>query len=442
MKKSYTLFAAFAVAALLVGCSKDDVSSPTTANNNFNENEIGFLSSTSNSASTKADVVDIESIQGDDVGFVVYAVTNDGTDYYIGGEYYKYSSGSWVWDVDEDEGESAPEWPTVDTDYPITFYALYSNDYSNIVNYNKNTEVADGETPKADVEILEADITIGAVGKQFDILSTTVSTSSKPSGGKLSLDFSHILSRVNFELDVAKSATVYLQNVEFADLSDEDTFDILSTGWNGNEDVTTATYSYLSVTDEDILKIVYKDETGVSGNDATNVDLMLLPHTFTPWKLTSPVSGARVGMIYRLEVTGDVDYIGYQNAGDYPKFTDDNEHDVAKDDPLFVKVAVPLKTTGEDDTWFLGTAYDYTLTMGSNSSNNGYYVSTNYYDKNGNETEFPIYKTDPDDGDDPDSTDDDYEGEIVEIGDPVTTGEICFDVTVSNWDKGESTSLN
>lgn len=414
MKKNYTLFAAFAMAAIFVSCS--DKMDESTASTLYNEDEIGFLSSTS-----RATVVTIDELMDANTGFNVYATngSDDAMAEFIDGASYVYGD-SWGWNG------TSYSWPSEADEYPINFYALYLPDYTGV-----NFEVGSGSATLAPT------VAIAAADSQFDMLRATSTADNEPVGGKITLDFAHILSRVNFNVEVGDESTVYVIKSDLRGFEDTNVYDAVSHSW-GENGSGSADYSYITISNPTNI-IEVSGGSSISDADITNLDLMLMPHTFTVWDLAdasskdtdgSPLlSGGRVELFYRMTESNGTDYVGYGDATLHPNYTAATGLDA--DDSLFIKIAMPLAAEGDDTgTWAMGKNYSYLLTLSTTASSNGYYADTVYYDQDGNRTDLPVI---------PVGGDDDEE---VEVGDLVTTGEICFEITVADWGDPVGTSLN
>ena len=102
-----------AAALVLASCAKDEVMQV----NSQSPDVIGFSSGTSRAA-----INDLAALQGASAGFKVYGQTNSATVWYTnvdGTNNYAYSSPTWGW------AGTAALWPTVASDYPMDFYAMY-----------------------------------------------------------------------------------------------------------------------------------------------------------------------------------------------------------------------------------------------------------------------------------------------------------------------------
>ncbi|MFI3306040.1 MAG: fimbrillin family protein [Rikenellaceae bacterium] len=404
MKKSYIYQMAALLALSLVACSEDDMSS-AEGTNRFGEQEIGFMPT-----STRADITDLEG------GFSVYATKgNTPAEYMIAGGTYYFNS-DWDWNG------TSYSWPDATTDYPVKFYAFYLNDA-----YEVNDD---------DVSTLNSDVTVLEVGSQVDILSATQETNVRPVGGKLSLEFSHIMTCINLTIDATVGSLLHIQSVKFVGVDDENTYDFLTSSWGETTSIAsdTPSYAYLSVQNPASIIINETDSKSTTIKDATTAitstsgSLFLMPQILSPWNLTTTLADARVEIIFRStavveEATESDTQIGYVEAQDHPDYTDGSE--VSATSPLFIRVAYPLISSSmseKDYTWVDGYSYNYAVTLGHNGVTNGYFASDKYYDEDGDETEFEI--------------------DNAEVGEEVTPGEIHFTPSIINWIPATSISLD
>ncbi|MFI3303140.1 MAG: hypothetical protein SNF68_00700 [Rikenellaceae bacterium] len=408
MKKSYIFQLAALLSLSLVACSEDE-GSTVSQTNRFGEQEVGFMPS-----STRADITDLES------GFQVHATkgTNP-TSFMISGDTYLMdSSGDWGWDG------TTNYWPETTDEYPVNFYAYYlTSAYSVTADDTATT--------------LEADITVLDAGSQVDILSTQKETDVRPVGGKLSLEFEHIMTCINLDIAATSNSLLYIQSVKFVGADDTNTYDMFTASWGDDTSVadtsTETNYAYLTTSNP--AQMVTLDTSAITGSatgiTSTYGSFYLMPQTLSPWDLSTTLADARVEIIFRStavveesSATADDDQIGYTNASDHPDY-DASTATVSADEHLFVKIAYPLTSStvsGDDYLWNSGSSYLYNVTLGSVGVTNGYFASTNYYDEDGNETDFSI--------------------DNAEIGDEVTPGEIHFTPTLVDWVTESTSSFN
>ncbi len=404
MKKSYIYQMTALLALSLVACSEDEIGF-SEGTNRFGEQVIGFMPT-----STRADITDLQG------GFTVYATKGDTpAEYMIPGGTYYYTS-DWGW-----YGQSY-SWPNAVTDYPVKFYAFYLNGI-----YTVNAP---------DVTTLNSDVTVKEVGGQVDILAATQQTDVRPVGGKLSLEFNHIMTCINLTIESTAGSLLHIQSVKFVGVDDTNNYDFLNSAWGSTTSIASTTsepsYDYLSlqrpasiVINEDETTSITDAKTGIT---STSGSLFLMPQILSQWDLTTKLADARVEIIFRstnvvAKATESDTQIGYVEAQDYPNYTSDSG--VSATSPLFVRVAYPLISStknGDNYSWVKGYSYNYAVTLGHNNVTNGYFASDKYYDEDGNETVFEI--------------------ENAEIGEEVTPGEIHFTPSIVDWVPASVTSFN
>ena len=421
MKKllKFLMFTATA-SIVMVSCSKSEV----TKFNVQNPDVIGFSLTTS-----RAPINTLLTVQSNSAGFEVYA-TNPGsitaTSWYTGvdgTENYGYgtSGTNWGWIA-----SGNPTWPTSAVGYPMSFYAMYPSD---------------GVAPYTYPNIQRV-ITIAALAtNQVDHLAArAIGVAGKPSDGRLSMTFNHILSKIDFGIVAGHAKTVILQESGVQNVHSVATYDYVTGLWGSTG--TDTDYEYY----KNLMTPI--QFTGTDTNEATPVPiytaghsnhLMLMPQTaHITWDPTGIIvantvtAGSFASLTYRLTNAAD-DEIGYTNAGDYEvdypgyltgiswpgwsTYTALGSGTDEYNDALFIKVGFPLAAA--NFTWALGKGYTYNIGLGTNGSCNGYYTADTYFDKDGNDTGIPVIGSD---------------GTKVDIGDPVTDGIIHFKVTVTNWD--------
>ncbi len=413
MKRKFLLIAASV--ALMASCTKQDEPLAMVQEEIPSSDIIGFRANTSRAAT-----LTLDNIEGDATGFGVYATsttTADGDTWFLdGSNKYKYTSPTWGW------SGTSEQWPTDAATYPITFFALYAPTYTGIT----VETVTKGGTVANTADPLSADITIQAPAAQSDILAATVVADTKPSDGKLSMSFNHILSKVDVGIIPGYNKTIYVNYLAANNLDNSGTYSIGTKAWSA----TSGTFT----TDYDISSALTSFTSGITGSDsaektataitatADNKSLMLLPQNATAsdtdtWVANVDPTGTLIEMRYRSEYlsseSGDMeDAIGYADASDHPAYNPVD--DVAFDNKaLFVKVGFPLSTA-----WTMGSNYTYNIRMGTADATNGYLLDDYFYDEDGNRTKFKI----------------DFD---KEPGDPISEGEINFDITVKEW-VGES----
>ncbi len=396
MKKNSLFIAACTL--LFASCSQDAVEEVVNSSAS-STNQIGFLSSTS-----RASVITLDELQGDEVGFVVYGIKSDGDGEWDtemnGSNYYTHVSGDWAW------SETTPEWPDVDTEstaYPINFYAIYYLAESS------------GVTVVNTSEDLLAITYAAPTDGQVDILTASTSTDTRPSGDKLPLTFNHILSKVECQVTTGDDYVVYAQSVGFNNICSKRSYLVASSAWDSQDMSSTNLYPYMTTQTEAI-------NTSEDDLVASYGTLMLLPQESTSWQPTDEdvenLDGSYIYFIYRATDLNGGDIFGYTDAASHPDYDPDTDSNY-NDTPLFVKVGYPLGTSS-----FIieaGKSYLYDINIGTTDATNGYLIADNYYDMYGNETDFDV--------------------KSKEIGDPLTDGYINFEVYVNDWEGSTSTTI-
>ncbi len=361
---------------------------------------------------TRASVTDLDALESSSSGFTVYAVENGNeTDFYISNGIYKYTSGSWGWTVTS----PAKVWPEDSSSYPMTFYALYTNGSGSV-----STSTTAGST-----KTLNYDVTIATAPNQVDIVAAVESPETRPSGGLLTLNFGHILSRINVDFTTESTLRVHIQSVNVAGLDDNRIYDAISQSWTDDAtDDNSKSYVYLA-TANPAYQLV-SDMSGVSStsNNGTVIEslttlttddkcygsLMLMPQQLVAWSASSiDVDDARVEVIYRisnLDASGSTesDDIGYADATQHPDYATSGSS--AKE--LFIKVAFPM-----DTEWNKNLIYSYSAQLGGLGTSGGLYMDDTYYDENGNDTDLLI--------------------DTAEVGESVNDNNINFTPVVTSW---------
>ncbi len=410
MKKEHLLIAAAALIAV-TSCTKEEASVGTVSQSQGNTDVINFTTNTS-----RAETMDLSDLMSDASGFEVFATQADSESWLINSDYYQYSTttGEWSWKTEEHA------WPTDTDDYPITFYSVYASDLSDVT--------LSAATDLSTTTPLTASIAIAEPTNQIDLLATATSTSTKPSDGKLSISFDHVLSKIDFGVIIGSEKKVYLAAFELNNLEDEGDYDLKAGTWDVTSTSSDASYP---LTDFTPVNGVTGDETTAISftNTSDEYSLMLLPQTTTTWDVsswdgTTSIVDTHIEMNYRATYDTDTtsgesyeDFIGYTYAQDHPDYDSTNsEHTKYYNKALFVKVGYPLSST-----WSLGKNYTYNIKIGTEDATNGYLLDDVYYDEDGDETPFDV---------DLDK----------EIGDPLSDGNIHFNVSVGDWDSEGNTS--
>jgi hypothetical protein len=407
MKKS--IFGLAAIALLAVGCAEN----ATVAENPIaNPDAIGFELGTGKV--TRATSSTVATIQGDAAGFGIYGVKGTSNTPFIENAAYGWEGGTaWGWlstDI---------EWP-VSTEFPIDFYAYYPK-----------AGTALGAALTASYTVLDN------VANQIDHLAAQkVDINAKPANSKVTLDFKHILSKIDFAMTVGAGVTVPLQYVAVRNVANQATYNYGTMAWGSLSSTNSSDYVYLDAdpaTTTTNTKATTAEAVAVTGD---NNSMILMPQNLSSkaWDGLVDAPGTAESYIeanYRVfETDGGEDIVGYTDASNHPGFLtllDETEQAALNGKPLFVKVGYPLGTE-----WLQSTAYTYVLRLGDPAAGGGQLIDENFYDENGDRTDLPVvYPTTPGDPDQPD------------IPDPIypTNNVIGFDVVVTDWLDGGDINL-
>jgi len=381
------IFSMAAVALLTFSCTRSEVE-------NFNITTPNAISLNPNTASTRAAIMDLDSLKLDVYGFVVYADTV-GTaisdDWFIDRANHVFGTDGWGF-------YPSILWPN--TGYPLVFLAYYPDD--------SNSGVITGVTTPAlpfTSSSLELAISIPPEkGLQEDILvARDTQLIEKPSNGQLQIDFKHILSKVNFTVSTSDGTSLitdpdhkaYILAVGFSNLFSTNTFEAVDDTWGplapGDP---TADYNYhnafVGLTGADIydeIEFVNADKNPFfTGAAADTSHLMLLPQDPIKWVVTgtiaAPTNEAHIKMLYRLQVSGNDDFIGYLHADDHDDYST-TPSIAGYTDQLYVLVGFSYA-----GTWESGKGYSYDIPLPGKGG--GIYLDVNYYDNQGNKTDLVI----------------------------------------------------
>ncbi|MFI3302112.1 MAG: hypothetical protein SNH35_05935 [Rikenellaceae bacterium] len=407
MKKEHLLIAAAAIFAIS-SCTKEESAVNNTPQIATSTDVINFTTNT-----TRAETMELSDILGDETGFEVFATqsNSDGsTTWLINSDYYKYNTTNeeWEWKT------SNYAWPTTTDEFPVTFYAVYASDLSGVTTASAAASDLSKSTPAT------VAITIAEPAKQVDLLATATAADSKPLDGKLSICLDHVLTKIDFGIITGSDRKVYLGAFQLNNLEYEGTYDIDASEWAVTSTSGDAEYPLTDFT----------PVNGEEGNESTAISftntedeysLMLLPQTTTEWDVENwdgtAISETHIEMNFRMTDANDSDFFGYTYAIDYPGYESDNpEHIEYAEEALYLKVGYPLSTT-----WASDYNYTYNIKLGTEFATNGYLLDDYYYDEEGEKTPFPI--------------------EIdKEIGEPLSDGNIHFDVSVCGWSDDNATS--
>ncbi|MFI3258823.1 MAG: fimbrillin family protein [Rikenellaceae bacterium] len=407
MKKSYIITAAIALSAAAISCS-DETNGTDRGSGLFDEEKINIIPTTS-----RADITDLQD------GFTVYATKgSSSTTFEISEQTYAYdsSTSTWNWSGTGD----APTWPESTDDYPMIFYAYYGDVIDSETKYTVTADDSNGLSLTSDITILSSD-------KQVDILSTSQQTDVHPTSGTLSMEFSHILSQVTLALTATENSRLHIQSIKFCGLKGSNTFDIMEQSWATITSDSDSEYEFLTHSKSALELLSSSSSSTVTSGleySPTYATLYLMPHELVSWDLSSTVANGRIEVIFRVtkdadDTTDGDDMLGYSDAeatfGETATSSLTNSNT-----PLFIKMAIPLSVP-TTNTWAAGSSYTYNITLGATGTNNGYFADTVYYDEDGVATTITIDNAD--------------------IGEEVTSGEICFSVTLKAWTPTDSITL-
>jgi len=385
------IFSVAAIAIMLVSCSQNDqevVNIPTS----------DAISLNPSTAVTRASVTNFNTLQTSTDGFRVYATSGALTAWYQdadgkridGNNHHKWDNVSGKWGFEY----PGVKWPTDASGYPMTFWAIYPVSHTAMTIAPTNPTSTD----------LSLNVTIPAhLDNQIDILSTKGSTNVKPATANLSLNFKHILSKVNFKVsttenDVRDSA--FVQAVGFNGIYNANNFNVISQGWNGNGHTGKTEFNYYnrfipeSTPNNTILEVVkfnnIEDAPFYPG--ATDKNMMLLPQSPDMWKpqvgVTPPgnlpkTGDAYVRVMYRFELTTDKDYIGFRSALDHPDYEGSEAQDKGYVGPLFVLAGYTY-----EGIWVEGKGFMYNIPLPGTSG--GRLLDERLYDDKGNPTDLTL----------------------------------------------------
>lgn len=400
---------------IVMGCSTVEDGVLTSSSNTYDANHINFTTQT-----TKAMSNDVGSIEGDTDGFVVYGVEVDSSDWsdYLDGNSYIYDldTKKWGW-----KSEETPSWPSPFVQ--MNFYAHYPTTASGFSASDTAPSRLIGEIEVESSILDQTDYLASASG---DILT-------KPLTGILSLNFTHIMSKISFSVIQEEGILTLIRQLGIENIINKGSYDYIASQWNTLSNTNIGSFSDYIGSSGPFAKYGVADQV-----DLICIDdhyLILIPQTSgdednqTPlWDGSSKIDesgdlipeGAYISIRYRLSDNKDTeDMVGYafrrscSNETEYD--TGDYFYNVYKLDggsytsPLYVKAG--FKLTAEQLDWEAGSEYNYTLQL---HKSGGIYLSEYYYDVDGRNTFIRV------DG-------------SPSVGDPVFPADISAGVTVSGW---------
>jgi hypothetical protein len=395
------IYSAAVIALMMVSCTQNEMEV-------FDVTTSDAIALNPGTATTRATVTYLSTLQGDANGFIVYATSgaafsswySDGTNS-INGIAHKYSAGKWGFNPDI-------KWPAATTGYPMNFYAYYPQ-------RGTGNDVVTNVTATYNPVSIELDVTIPTdILKQKDVIHAKNSTAAKPGSSNLLMNFKHALSKVNFTVTnsdgtnnlSAADQEAFILATGFNNLFTAGKFNIVTEAWNpylaGAAAGTRTGYNYYNAFVPSPTAYVQKSFKGaVDKAFFTGIDsnLMLLPQNPQIWgAVTIPpalpaANDAYVQMMYRVENNAapvNPDYIGYKNATAHPNYAASALAARNYTGPLFVKVGFIFQAG-----WLSGKGYTYNIPVPG--AGGGRLLDEYYYDDHGNRTDLEVIGTDPGD---------------------------------------------
>ncbi|MFI3295904.1 MAG: fimbrillin family protein, partial [Rikenellaceae bacterium] len=300
----HRIYWAILLLIMVVGCTKLDTK---TLVNTYDSDAINFVTQT-----TKAISYDIDTMQSDADGFVVYGVEVDSPSWYdnLDGNRYIFdpSYQLWEWSSSDD-----PLWPVPFSQ--MNFYAYYP-------------ERALGFSPQASSpSTLTGDIVVeSSILNQTDFLaSSSGDILAKPSTGVLPLSFSHIMSKVSFSVLQDAGVLTVIRQLGIENIINTGTYDYINSSWQELSNRNLGSFDDYVGSSGPFAKYGVADQT-----DPIRIDghyLMLIPQTGGDGDNQTPVwdgtlsdddrgegvpEGAYISMRYRTSANEDTeDLVGY-----------------------------------------------------------------------------------------------------------------------------------
>jgi hypothetical protein len=391
MKKFVLIFAAAAL--MFVGCTQEKPLSVVTEN----PNSIGFDMSTGKTG-TRATTNNLAALKADATGIGIYATNTSSSAEYIANIAYKWdTSGSkWVWNGTEQT------WPTTEDGYPLNFYAYFPKSGTSLT-----------------TALTQSYTIVTNPANQKDLLAANhTGVITRPSSSNVSLDFKHMLSKVDFKMAVGAGMTAYIQSIAVHSAGSIRTFNYGTLTWNATAPTANANYSYMVAPVSPSNEFIGQSPVTPAAVTGSSGSLMLMPQDFTSraWdkKEGTIATSSYIEVVYRMiETQTGKDVVGFTDATNYPDYATVGNGVTGS---LFVKVGYPL-----DTNWAMGKAYTYTIYLGTPSASGGNLVNPNFVEDNGSDSGLPV--VDPSD-DTPIPVPD----PIVDVDKP-----IGFTVSVSDW---------
>jgi len=409
------IFSMAAIALLTFSCTRSEVE-------NLNFSTPDAISLNPWTASTRAYIANLDSLKNDPSGFVVYADTANAGWYIEGVSHIFSTTTGWGF-------SPAVSWPVNTADYPVTFRAYYPDTASitGIILVSSSAPPATALELTVQVPLL--------IEQQIDVLAAEATATSKPLNGLLNMNFKHILSKVNFTITNHDGTSqtsdpdhkAYVLAVGFGNLYTTNTYNVVTDAWDAFVTPATDDYNYYNSFDALTGTAVYEelefndaDKDAIVPNSPGRFEnLMLLPQDDSDvWDvsgtITHPGGDKYIRLLYRLQVAGNDDAVGYLDGSTCPGASTSSVLPSGYDDPLYVLVGYAYA-----GTWEPGKGYSYDIPLPGVGG--GIYLSAFYYDNQGNETDLPI------------------PGAVVG-GHVMDVGHIIINPTVNLWDDSPGSS--
>ena len=380
IKKVFFLMAAITLLTYSCTGSEEEIQNTPTQT---------YISLNPNVASTRAAMMDLDSLKNDPDGFRVYAYSNGSTSWYNDGLNSIDGTNNHVFETATGWGfQSSVLWPAATT-VSMTFMAYYPS----VISTTTLTGVSALPPPSS---ALTLDFAIpSSKFHQIDILVAKETVSSKPASGELLLTFKHILSKVNIIVSTSDGTTpisdpdhkVYVLAVGFCNLISTNSFDALSGDWWPSP-TTTSSYDYFNSFEQLSAPDIYPEKEFSNATEASFFSddkfehLMLLPQEPAEWDLSGdPANDAYIRMLYRVENPSYTDSIGYASAENHPSHGLGISSWDWYEGPLYLLVGYAYKTE-----WKPGEAYEYNIPI-LPGSKGGILLDKRFYDNQGNPTD-------------------------------------------------------
>lgn len=408
------VFLAILFLVVVVGCSKvDDNASTSSSVGEYDSSSINFETQT-----TKATSSDVDTMKADKNGFVVYGLEANASSWYdhIDGSRYIYDAQTeqWGWETSQ-----TPSWP--EPFNQMNFYAFYPSSATGFTVSSIATLSIIGDIV---VESSILDQTDYLASRSGDIVV-------KPSTGVLSLNFTHIMSKVSFSVIQDAGILTVIRQLGIENVINQGTYDYMNSQWYNLSNTNLDCFDDYVGSAGPFAK--YGVENQVDPIRIDGHELMLIPQSGGTEDDQTPVwdgsitvdeggelvpNGAYISIRYRTNSATE-DLVGYafrETSANETEWAENSYfYSVYKKDggkytgPLYVKAGFKLSVEQLD--WQAGTEYDYTLRL---NQTGGIYLSEYYYDVDGNNTKIRV------------------EG-APKVGDLVLITDMTVGVTIDEW---------